>query len=559
MIKIFVILIVAFSAFSLKADPPPVPSAGIIERQIEKEYEAEPLEIDKKVPEIQVDIPKEKLDLPEGVKVFICKVEIRGNKEISTRELNLLLEKEVDCECSIVDIYALCHKIEEYYFKKGFFLARAYPPPQDIKNNVLIIEVLEGRLGNVRVIGNKYYSSNFILSYFSKMQNKAIRYDKFLRALMLLNENSDLIAGSIFEKGKKVGEADVIIRVDDKRPIHLYVNANDYGRWLTTDFRVGGRLDKGSLFFYGDKLSIAEVVGFPIKALYFTDVVYSVPLNSNGSYLEGAYLTSRFHVQDLTELHLKGHSDIATLKFTHKLRRSRFLNCDIFSYFDYKQIKNFTLGNLSSFDKLRVLTFGTLLDHNSPGIGRDYLILRMAIGLPGFLNGLNKNSSGCSRPGAQGNFFKFNLDYDRLQKLGYDCFLFFHTSGQWSPNKLTTPEQMYLGGADTVRGYPLAIAVGDSGYYYNLEFRMPPWGLSEVSFFKTKKKFKDILQLSAFFDQGGVFLKSSTNNYLCGTGAGVVIKGPLSLSLTLDAGFPLIHESRSKKAFFYVKITGQPF
>lgn len=490
---------------------------------------------------------------------MICKVEIRGNKEISTRELNSLLEKEVGRECSITDIYGLCNKIEEYYSKKGFFLARAYPPPQDIKDKVLVIEVLEGVLGNVQVVGNKYYSSNFILSYFSKMQNKALRYDKFLRALMLLNENSDLIAGSIFEKGKKLGEADVIIRVEDKNPIHLYLNGNDYGRWLTTDFRVGGRLDKGSLLFYGDKLSIAEVVGFPMKALYFTDVIYSVPLNSNGSYLEAAYLTSRFHVHELTELDLKGSSDIATLKFTYKLLRKRFLNCDVFSYFDYKQIKNFSLSSRISFDKLRILNFGTLLDHNSPGIGRDYLTLRMGIGLPGFLNGLNKNSSGCSRPGAHGDFFKFNLDYDRLQKLGHDCFLFFHTSGQWSPNKLTTPEQMYIGGADTVRGYPLAVAVGDSGYYYNLEFRVPPLGLGEVPFFKTKKKLKDIFQFIAFFDQGGVFLKSSSNNYLCSVGTGVVINGPFSLSLTVDVGFPLVHESQSKKAFFYVKIAGQPF
>lgn len=559
MINKFLFFLLCFLVFTLNAAPPPVPSSGVIERQIEKEYEAKPFELDRKVPDIKIDIPEEKLQLPEGRKVYICKVAVRGNKVISSKELELLLETELGHECSIVDIYKLCQKIEEYYVKKGYFLARAYPPPQDIKNNLLVIEIIEGSLGSVNVIGNKYYSSKFIMSYFSKLQHKALRYDKFLRALMLLNENSDLSAGAIFEKGKNVGEADVIVSVYDKRPIHLYVNANDYGRYLTTNSRAGGRLDKGSLFLYGDTFSIAEVVGFPVNALYFTDVIYSVPLNSNGSFLEAAYLTSRFHVQELKSLHLKGRSDIATLKFTHGLRRSRFFSCDIFSYFDYKQIKNFALSNLTSFDKLRVLTFGTLLDHISPGRGRDYLNLQMSVGLPGFLNGLNKSSAGCSRPGAQGNFFILNLDYDRLQKFRRDCFLYFHASGQWSPNKLTVPEQMYLGGIDTVRGYPLAVALGDSGYYYNVEFRLPPFGISDCRFFKTCKRWKDILQFAAFFDQGGVFLKEYSHRYLCGAGFGAIINGPLSFSLTIDVGFPLIHEDYSKKPFFYFKLTGQPF
>lgn len=557
--KVLLVLLSTFSTCLLQAELPPVPASGIIERQIEKEYEAQPLDLDKKVPEIQIDIPREKLSLPDGVKVFICKVEIQGNKVISSKELETLLAKEIGRNCSMVDIYKLCQKVEEYYGKKGFFLARVYPPPQEIKNGLLILRVLEGEVGQLKVVGNKFYSTKFIKRYFSDMMHQALNYDKFIRALILLNENADLAARAIFEKGAKVGEADVIIYVEDKRPLHLYVNGNNYGKWLSTNFRAGGRLDAGSLIAYGDKLSIAEVVGFPVSALYFTNVVYTLPCNTKGSIFEMAYLTSRFHVQEMKELDLKGSSDIATIKFTQAVLRNRSLSCNVFSYFDYKQIKNFTLGDTTSFDKLRVLTFGALVDHNSPGNGRDYLTMRTAFGLPGLLDGLDQNSAGCSRPGAHGNFFKLNVDYDRLQKLPYDNFLFFHTSAQWSPDKLTVPEQIYIGGADTVRGFSLATALGDSGYYGNLEFRMPPFGLNDVCFFGTKKKWKDVLQFAAFVDQGGVFLKSIKDTFLWGTGVGCIINGPWSLSLTVDVGFPLNHRDRSKDAFLYVKITGKPF
>lgn len=555
----FLLFLLCLITFTLSARPPTVPSAGVVERDIEKEYEAKPLESERNIPEVKVDIPKETLELPDGKKIYVCKIKIEDNLAICTKELEPLLDLKGGCKVSISEIYKICQKIEEYYAKKGFFLARAYPPPQEITHNTLTLRVLEGKLGNVKIVGNKYYKSRFILRYFSHLQHKAIRYDKFLRAIMLLNEVPDLQAGAIFEKGEKIGEADVIIRVNDKNPIHLYLNGNDYGRYLTTNFRVGGRLDKGSLLITNDKLSIAEVVGFPIKALYFTDIVYTVPLNANGSFLEGAFLTSRFHVHEFSELKLKGTSDIATLKYSLALRRGRFLNCDVFTYFDYKQIRNFTLNQTTSFDKLRVLTFGTTLDHNSPGYGRDYLVMQFAFGIPGFLGGLDHNSSQSSRPGAHGNFFVFNLDYDRIQKLGYDCYCYFHTSGQLSPSKLTVPEQIYIGGADTVRGFPLAVALGDSGYYVNLEFRLPPFGFKECRFINSKKKWKEVLQFAAFLDQGGAFLKSNSNTLLWGSGLGVILNGPRSLSLTAEVGFPMNHRDRSKDAFFYVKITGQPF
>ncbi len=553
------LLILVFCSFYLKAAPPPVPSAGVIERQIEKEYEAQPFDIKKAPPEIELDIPEEKLTFPEGKKVMICQVNFSGNTVFTTERLRKVLQDKMNQQCSIQDIYDLCRKIENFYMEQGYFLARAYPPPQKISNGILKIEIMEGYLGNVKVSGNKYYSEKFVAGYFQRIANKPIRYDQFLRAIMLLNENEDLTAGAIFTKGETLGHADLIVQVDDKNPIHLYLNGNNYGKWLTTDFRAGARFDKGSLFTYGDHFSIAEVLGFPVKALYFTNILYKLPLNKNGAFLEGAYLTSRFRIQELKQLRIKGRSDIATLKGSYALKRSRHLNLDLFSYFDYKQIKNYSLGQVATYDKLRILTFGLLVDHNIPAGHRDYLNVRAGFGLPGFLNGLDKGSSLSSRPGAKGDFIKLNADYDRLQRLPYDSFLFFHTSAQWSPDKLTVPEQIYIGGADTVRGFPLSVALGDMGFYMNLEFRIPPFGLRDQPFFNTKKKWKDVLQFSAFIDQGGVNYNKGHSTFLTGTGIGCVINGPFSLSLTVNAAAPLNHHDLSKDVFYYIKLAGQVF
>ena len=543
----------------LAALPPPVPSAGVVERELEKEYEAKPLEPDKQIPAIQIDIPEEKLDIPDGKKVLITEIAIEGNSSIATEEIIRWAGPYLNRELSIQDIYVLCNLIDQHYANEGYFLARAYPPPQTIEKGRLLIKILEGRLGKIKVVGNQHYSESFILGYFTPLQNKPLNYDAFLRALMLLNENSDLIAGAVFEKGEEFGCADVILRIHDKRPAHLYLNGNNYGRNLTTNARVGGRLDWGSLLTEGDTLSVAEVVGFPVDALYFTDATYTIPLNSNGTFLEAAYLFSKFKIEELTSLHLKGISNIATLKVSHAVKRLRFLSVDFFSYFDYKQIQNFVLGERSSFDKLRVLTLGALFDHFNPSEGRDYLTVRFAAGIPNILGGLKSVDSESSRKGGGGRFFKLNADYDHLQHLGKDYFFYFHGSGQLSPNKLTLPEQLYIGGSDTVRGFPLATALGDSGYYVNFAFTIPPPFLANKKFFTLNKKWKEILQFDAFLDQGGAFLHSEGNTFLWGWGVGAKVNGPYTLTFSIDVGFPLNHKDLTRGAFTYIKVTGQPF
>ncbi len=282
-----------------------------------------------------------------------------------------------------------------------------------------------------------------------------------------------------------------------------------------------------------------------------------VPVNRKGTFLEGAYLFSKFKIEELKSLHLKGISNIGTLKVTQALTRSRSLSVDFFSFFDYKQIQNIVLGERVSFDKLRVLTVGTLLDHFSQG--RDYLVIRAAAGIPDFLGGLKAVDSESSRKGGGGRFYQLNVDYDRLQPLPKDLFFFFHGSMQLSPSKLTLPQQFYIGGSDTVRGFPLAVALGDSGYYFNFEFRFPPPFLGNKMIPKVKRRIKEIVQFDLFLDHGGTFLQSIQNTFLWGSGLGIKINGPFSLVLSLDVGFPLNHRNLTNSAFTYIKVTGQAF
>ncbi len=572
--------IIAFAPFALLAvSTPPPPPAGIVERQIETEYEAKEIEPEKEIPLLEIDIPDKQFDL-SGISVEIRKVEFEGNEVFSSEELSQAAAPFLNRELSMQEMREMCLAVQRLYTQSGYFLTRVYLPQQDIQDGRLKIGILEGKLGEVAIIGNKHYSEKFIASYFTKFQGKAINYDQFLKTLLLIDDNSDLAVGAVFKKGKAFGTADVIFHVHDERPIHMFVDHNNYGSLHTSRHRTGGRLDWGNLVMYGDTLSLAEVLGSPINKLDFTDLIYRLPLNTRGAFLELSYLLANFKTDRFDQgLVLKGRSVVASGKFTQALHRTRRLNTDIYTSFDYKQIKNYSEAGTTSYDKLRVVALGMNVDYIDSWNGRNLFTGAGYLGIPDLWGGLSPIDHQCSRLGAGGLFIKLNGGAKRIQKLPKDCFLLLNGFGQYSLYKLALPEQIYIGGVDTIRGYKLAVGLGDSGYFGNVELRVPLPFLRAKKVPFMKKTWGEFLQLVGFLDFGQTFsigkdlireteitpsgkakkgvVDQDGRSILTAAGAGFRLYGPWKLEFSLDAGYPLTHRHRSSDTIVYFKVSLQ--
>jgi hemolysin activation/secretion protein len=379
---------------------------------------------------------------------------------------------------------------------------------------------------------------------------------------MLVNENTDLFVGAVFEKGAALGTADVILKVNDHHPVHVYFNTNDYGSHFTTAQRTGARIDFGNCITQGDIFSIAEVVGSPVKSLWFTDVRYNFPITRAGWSGEFSYMYTRLKAKhaefhEFDHLHIKSISSIAGVQATYALQRSRRISTNVYASFEYKQIRDFALGHRTSDDRLRVVGLGTDLGFGDC-FGNNFINFTFYQGIPDFLGGSSAISKESSRKGAGGRFSILNLDYKRIQQFVHDFFFLINFSGQYSFNKLPIPEQFYIGGRDTVRGYPLASALGDSGYYMNWELRIPP--PFKNSKFYNNKKWKDLLQFVAFVDYGGVQLKSKERPLhkgyvgMVSAGGGVRVYGPYHFNLSIDLGFPLNKHHRHADSIWYWKV-----
>jgi hemolysin activation/secretion protein len=163
--------------------------------------------------------------------VMVRTFRFSGNTLLSAEELEHLLSPFCSKSCTIVDLRQATALVTKAYHDRGYKLAKAYLPVQRIDNGIVMISILEGRIGQIIITGNRNYSERFIRNYLLRGETEAeLTVDKLEGALLLLNTRfSDLKVTANFTTGLAPGTTDLQVRVDDGSPLHGALSANNYG------------------------------------------------------------------------------------------------------------------------------------------------------------------------------------------------------------------------------------------------------------------------------------------------------------------------------------------
>jgi hemolysin activation/secretion protein len=538
----------------------PSTSAGIIEKQIEGEFSVRELPSDKSIPLLEVDIPKEHLNIPEGLSTYIQNIYLTGNTVLSSKKIEKILYNFKGKELTGKDVLHLCMQIECLYAENGYILAWVYPPVQTIEDDTLHLCVLEGTLDHIQIEGNTSYTTSYLYRYVANLEGKPFNYNALMKALLLMNENIDCSAEGILKKSKELGCVDLFIRVQDQFPAHINAGYNNWGSNITSYSQMTSEIDVGNIAMSGDLFTLMTSTGIPPTVMYYLNPVYSIPLNGSGTRCNLSYTFSHSNIQQLKELDLACWTEIGAISFIQPIYRSTRFDLDISTGFSAKQYKNFAYDYTISYDKLRVLSIGCNLDYLDCLRGRSFASAFLTGGIPYIFNGSAPIDPDCSREGAGGRYFILNIGLQRVQSLPYDLSLMITSSAQGTFNKLPLSEQFVIGGATTVRGYPSCVAAGDVGYCINSELYIPIPGIKNKTCHPCKKPWKNVLQLLAFIDHGGVYTNTSVPSelspaYLTSIGAGLRFYGPRNLNISFDAAFPLTNQYKLFNSTMYVRIT----
>jgi len=468
--------------------------------------------------------------VPETLqRVVVKEFRITGATLVPLDKLKAAVQPYEGRELSFDEMKEAAAAVTALYQREGHLLARALIPPQDYKDGVVELLVLEGKLGELKVEGNEYYSTEFIRSHFDA---GLLEMEDFQRALLLLNEYPDLKVRAVLKPGTTPGTADVVLKVTDTLPLHGQLDYNNFGSLGTGVNKLGLMLEAGNLVG-GDKLTVRGVAGFPSVANNFIQVNYVVPVDADGTKVGAAYSSGAYTVgRELEILDLRGEADIFTFSVSRALTRTTTRSSDIFLTLSHNDVRNSILGEPFNRDRYTAVRLGYSLDLRDLD-GRTFMRAVASRGIGGL-----EDFTTVSRLGAEGDFTKLNLDLARVQTLSPGFYAVIRGSAQLTNDPLVSAEGIVVGGPDSVRGYPQGELVGDAGYVVSFELRKSIVG--------------NDFQVVGFLDHGTAvrrfaILDDNDRRSLTGAGFGFRIVPWKNANLRVDIGFPVTPAQSSSR------------
>lgn len=463
-----------------------------------------------------------------GGKEFQLKsVRFTGNRKILSRDLDVLAHGWIGQSVTLADLKNLASRVKKHYRDHGFVAAYVYLPPQDVSEGTVEITVIEGRLGKLRVEGNRFYSSE-ILRQAAGLRDGDVIYASTLNSgLSYLNANPDLKAKALLNPGEEPQTTDVILRVEDRSPFHLSADVNNLGTRNTGITRWGTSLSYNNLTGHMDKLGGRYQGGKGAWALG-GDYTYPIRPNSTELSLSASYSEIDL-VGDFAALDVEGQAATVGAGVKQRVWTNAFFDTFLTAGFEAKDVSNSILGQEAGHDELRIPSAGFEINETDAW-GRTYSPHSFHFGVSDFLGSSKKEDPQASRAGSGGQFFVYRgalVRYQRLPWWGATYSL--RGSLQLTSDRLPSSEQFRLGGAFSVRGYAEGDYLADSGGQISNEIYIPAyifpkdWRLPNA-----KEPLQQQVQWVGFYDFGAGSLRSARpgedhTRSLAGAGLGLRI------------------------------------
>ncbi len=462
-------LTAALAANSLMAQV--IPNAGQISRETNVPAPSLP-KADPKLPKAQEVRPQ--LATQSGFAMTLNGVRITGNTQILETELQLLVLDNLGKRIGFNELQAAADAVSNFYRSKGYFVARAYLPQQEIKDGIVEIAVLEGQVGKAEAksagplrtdIAVVQGVLNANVPAGSIVQEKSLE-----RAALLANDLPGINAGISLDPGANTGQTDVSLNVTEGKLFSASVDLDNYGSRFTGDIRLGATLNFNSPFGLGDQASLRLMQSN--RDLAMIRASYSLPVGNQGARLGVAASRVLFEVCCQLGFNPSGSSNMVSVFGLYPLERQRDRSIYLNANFDNKQQTNKSGVAVSGERELNVLTLGSSYQSRDSfaGGGNTFGNLSFVSGQLKIKDavGITSDASG---PKAAGSFTKLGYQVSRNQRLSDRFSLYGGLNGQLAGKNLDSAERFTLGGATGVRGYPGGEASGDGGYIAQIELR----------------------------------------------------------------------------------------
>lgn len=429
-------------------------------------------------PDIRIEQPGAPTDaVAEGARIRVNALRVTGATLFEEAELVAAAGFTPGTDLTLPELRNLAAGITRFYNRRGYVLAQAYLPAQDVLQGTVTIAVIEGRYGAIGVRNESGVSDDVARRITAGLNSgDPVAIAPLERRLLLLSDLPGVVVHSTLSPGAQVGTSD--LTVDLARAPRLYgsLEADNAGNRYTGAYRFGGSINYANATGFGDLLSLRLLAS--TEGLAYGRAAWQAPLGE--ATVGVAYTHMQYSLgREFEALDATGTADIFSAFASYPLIRSRAANLYALASFDAKYLTD-EIGLVSqvSDKEVRAVTVGLQGDSRDAfgGGGWNAGSLFWTTGDLDIEDPLERAADGATAR-SQGGFNKLQYAVSRLQTVSGPLSVYGSLRGQMATDNLDSSEKMELGGAYAVRAYPEGEAYGDEGYVATIEARLmlDPW------------------------------------------------------------------------------------
>ncbi|RZM76147.1 ShlB/FhaC/HecB family hemolysin secretion/activation protein [Leptolyngbya iicbica] len=434
-------------------------------------------------------------------------------------------------DVTLAELQDAADEITQLYLNDGYITSRAVVSTQTVVDGVVQIDVIEGELEAILVEGTDTLE-DYVRVRIAQGGTTPLNQGNLEDQLRLLRVDPmfDSVEASL-RSGTGVGQSQLVVRVEEASTVGGSIFSDNYSPPSVGNVRVGANLQFRNLAGLGDTLfSSATWTTTAGSKVY--EIGYRVPINPmNGTVLVRA-TPNEFEITDPNQptfdLGTEGSTDIYEVSVRQPLVRTPRDEFALSLGYRYRDGSTLISGIITDSTTTSVLSFGQ--DYVHRDVSGAWALQSQ------FRLGTEEVDDTVTTVGDSDGFFSWIGQVQRVQRLNDDHLLQVQASLQLTPNSLPGSEKFFSGGGLSVRGYDQNQRFGDNGFRFSVEDQIVITRTEEGLPFFRLAPFLD----GAYVWNDGDSAEVTDNNFLLGTGVGVLFNVLDGLNARADFAYPLI-------------------
>ncbi len=469
------------------------PDAGALQQQLQREAERNRQQSNSEQSEPKKE-PAPTVAEPSTEKIQVNGFTLTGISLINQENAQNALKNFSGKELTFAQIEEAGNAVTNLYTQAGR-VATAVIPPQEVKDGIIEIKILEGTVEAINIESDSEKSpsrlNQSVARGFVKNGNEVgefIDFPRLQRSLILLNELPGVGAEGGLTPGQKDGGSNIQVKLKDNALFSGRVDFSNYGSASTGVAQVIGGFNLNDPLGLGDQVNL-DVIGS--EGAIYGSLKYWLPVGYDGWRVGvGASTLSYTGLESFSATSTNGNASTFGVYATYALERDSSGTQNLSFGLENRDYLNYVKGIEAS--KYGITSFNMgwsgskMLDQNNLNYSVTATIGNLVIRNSQQL----LSDQSVTGPFTAGTYEKLNVYLGYSSPLPIQMTsLLLSMNAQISGRNLNSSEQLYIGGPYGVRAYPIAQGGGAQGL---------------VSSAEIIHTYPSQLQLSAFFDVGFV-------------------------------------------------------